>query len=234
MPGARAWATASTHIWTPSTDVQPFNVWHVTSDLYLALERDAAGGRIPTVTNLGITVGVLPTRRLNVEVGFDHKSGLGTLDDYPMYGNVKIGVPENAFGRFLPALAVGVFDVGTKSERTDYNVIYGKAAKTFSVAGVSLGRLSAGWFTGNEKLLLDGHGEEDASGLLAAWERTMTEISEKLWVCLEYMGTESAYGSISVGASWKVAPNASVLAGYDIFNNDDIVDAATIQVDIDI
>lgn len=234
LPGARALATASTHIWAPSTDVQPFNVWHVTSDLYLALERDAAGSRIPTVTNLGVTVGILPTKRLNAEVGFDHKSGLGALDDYPMYGNVKIGIPENAFGRFFPAIAAGAFDVGTKSERTDYNVIYAKAAKTFSAGGVSLGRLSAGWFAGNEKLLLDGRGEKDASGLLAAWERTMTEISDKLWVCLEYMGTESAYGTISVGASWKFAGNVSVIAGYDMFNNDDLVDAATIQVDIDI
>ena len=94
-----------------------------------------------------------------MEVGLDHKSGLGPLDDYPMYGNLKIGVPENAFGRFSPALAVGVFDVGTKSDLTDFNVFYAKIAKTFTVDSVSLGRVSVGYFGGNEKLLVDADGD---------------------------------------------------------------------------
>jgi hypothetical protein len=48
------------------------------------------------------------------------------------------------------------------------------------------------------------------------------------------MGTESVYGSFNVGASWKVADNVSVLGGYEIFNNDDLIDTVTLQVDIDI
>lgn len=232
--GANAHATASTHIWAPSTDVQAFNVWHITADMYLAAENDAAGNRIPAITNIGLTVGVLPLKRINMEIGVDHKSGLGALDNYPMYGNLKIGVPENAIANRFPALAAGVFDVGTEGDLTGYDVVYGKVAKTLSVGDVSFGRLSAGYFTGNEKLLLDSKGEKDNSGLLAAWERTVTEVSDKLWVCVEYMGTESVYGSFNVGASWKVADNVSVLGGYEIFNNDDLIDTATLQVDIDI
>ncbi|MDD4857462.1 MAG: hypothetical protein PHD74_05060 [Candidatus Krumholzibacteria bacterium] len=233
MCGANANATASTHIWAPSTDVQAYNVWHITTDMYLAVENDAAGDRVPTITNVGLTVGVLPLKRINMEIGLDHKSGLGTLDGYPMYGNVKIGVPENALGNGSPAAAVGVFDVGTKRDMTDCNVIYGKIARTFSANGVSLGRFSVGYFTGNEKLLLDRNGDKDNSGLLAAWERTMTEISDKLWLCVEYMGTESVYGSLNIGASLKLANNVSMLGGYEIFNNDDLVDTVTLQVDID-
>jgi len=231
---ANAHATASTHIWAPSTDVQGFNVWHITTDMYLAVGNDAVGNRIPTITNIGLTVGVLPLKRINMEIGIDHKSGLGALDNYPMYGNLKIGVPENAIANGFPAVAAGVFDVGTKSDATDYNVVYGKIARTISAGGFSLGRFSAGWFAGNEKLLLDGKGEKDKSGLLAAWERTVTEISDKLWICVEYMGTESVYGSFNIGASWKVVENVSVLGGYEIFNNADLVDTATLQVDIDI
>jgi hypothetical protein len=234
MPGARAFATASTHIWAPSTDIQAFKVWHVTSDLYLPVERDAAGGTLPAVTNLGLTVGILPFDRLNVEVGFDHKSGFGPLDGYPMYGNAKIGIPENAFGGISPALAAGVFDVGTKRNRTDYDIFYVEIAKSVSLGDVSFGRLSLGYFNGNEKLLVDGSGGKDNSGVLAAWERTVSELSDKLWVCLEYMGTESAYGTLNVGASWKVAGNVSLLGGYDIFSNRNIVDTVTLQVDIDI
>lgn len=229
-----AHATATTHIWAPSTDVQAYRLWHVTADMYLAVKNDAAGNRVPSVTNVGLTVGVLPFKRINMEIGADHKTGLGALDDFPMYGNVKIGIPEGAFGNGTPAAAVGVFDVGTKGGRTDFDVIYGEIARTFSARGVSLGRLSAGYFMGNEHLLVDRQGKKDNTGLLAAWERTMTEVSDKLWLCVEYMGTESLYGTLNVGGSWKFANNVSMIFGYDIFNNSDLVNTVTVQVDIDI
>lgn len=228
-----AHGTASTHIWAPSTDVQPFKLVHVTADMYLPVEYDAAGNRIGTVTNLGLTVGVLPFKTINMEAGLDHKSGLGTLDDYPMYGNLKLGVPEGAYGRFFPALAVGVYDVGTKSDLTDFNVFYAKIAMTFAVDSLSLGRVSVGYFGGNEKLLVGQDGAADETGLLLAWERTMSELSDRLWVCVEYQGTESVYGTVNFGAAWKFATNVGLLAGYDDFNNPGYPGAATIQVDID-
>ena len=161
------------------------------------------------------------------------KSGLGTLDDYPLYGNAKLGIPEDALAKGVPALAVGVFDVGTKADLTDYNVLYAKAAKTFMVDSVSLGRVSVGYFVGNDQLLLDADGEKDEQGVMVAWERTMTEWSDRLWLCAEYMGTKSAYGTVSLGASWKFAPTVAVLGGYSIFNNDALPGTATVQVDID-
>jgi hypothetical protein len=229
----QASATATTHIWAPSTDIQPYKLVHLTTDMYLPMEHDAFGARISSVTNLGLTVGILPFKAVNMEIGFDHKSGLGSLDDHPLYGNVKVGLPESAFGRFSPALAVGIFDVGTKSDLTDFNVIYFKAAKTVNAGKTSLGRLSIGCFTGNDKLLLDGEGEKDNTGVLAAWERTMTEWSDKLWLCVEYMGSESAYGTFNLGLAWKFAPNVAALGAVDIFNNSDLASTGTIQVDID-
>lgn len=233
MLSGTASATATTHIWGPSTDVQAYKLWHMTGDLYLPVERDASGGRLPAVTNLGLTVGVLPLKNLNAEVGFDHKSGMGAADDYPMYLNFKFGVPEGAFGSLSPAVALGAFDIGTKKDMTDYNVFYGKLAKSLSVSGRSLGRISAGYFIGNENLLFDGRAEKDNAGVLVAWERTVSEVSDKLWFCVEYMGTESVYGTLNVAAAWKVAPNVAVLAGYDVFNNEDLIDTGTLQVDID-
>jgi hypothetical protein len=226
-------ATASTHIWGPSTDIQAYKLVHITTDMYLPVEDDAGGSRIPSVTNLGLTVGVLPFKALNMEVGFDHKSGLGMLDRYPLYANAKIGLPENAFGGVSPAIAVGILDVGTKADLTDFNVIYGKVAKTISAGRVSLGRFSVGYFVGNDELLLDGDGEKDNAGVLLAWERVITEWTDKLWVCAEYMGTKSAYGTFNVGLSWKFAPNVAVLGGVDFFNNGDLPATGTVQVDID-
>lgn len=227
------YATPTTHIWAPSTDVQPFKKWHITSDFYFPAERDSAGNRPNTVTNLGLTVGVLPFEKVNMEVGFDHKTGYGDLDDYPMYFNAKLGIPEKAFGEHFPALAVGVFDLGTAKDKTNYDVIYGKVAKTLSADKLSLGRISLGYFSGNSKLLLDQNGDKDNHGVFAAWERTMTEISPKLWVCLEYMGTNSSYGTWNVGASWKFSDNVSAILGYDIYNNRNLADTVTMQVDID-
>ena len=228
-----AFATPSTHIWAPSTDVQPYKKWHITCDMYIPVEKDNTGVRWSTVTNLGLTVGILPLKNINMEVGLDHKSGTGLLDDYPLYFNAKFGTPEDGFTKFFPALAVGIYDVGTKRDQTDNNIVYAKAAKTFKAGKTSLGRFSVGYFTGNKNLLLDDKGEKDNQGLLAAWERTLDEISNKLWICAEYMGTKSGYGTLNFGFSWKFADNVFMIFGYDIFNNRNIPDVATFQVDID-
>jgi len=226
------YATASTHIWAPSTDVQGYKKWHLTSDFYVPTESNSSGARPNTITNFGLTVGVLPFEKLNAEAGFDHKSGYGDLDDYPWYFNTKVGIPENAYGKFFPALAIGIYDVGTKKNKTASNIIYAKAAKTFSVWDLSLGRVSLGGFSGDGDILLHGD-KRDNKGLLFAWERSIPEISDKLWVCLEYQGTRSSYGAWNAGFSWKFADNVSAIFGYDFYNDKDLADTYTVQLDID-
>ena len=228
------YATPSTHIWAPSTDVQAYKKWHITSDFYVPTENNADNSRPNTITNFGLTLGVLPFKKLNAEVGFDHKSGYGALDDWPWYFNTKIGIPEDAFGKFFPALAVGVYDVGTraKDNRTNNNVWYGKAGKTVSLGDFSLGRFSLGYFRGNSKLLLHS-GKKDNDGALICWERTMSEISDKLWVAVDYQGSRSSYGALNLGFAWKFADNTSAIFGYDIYNDRDLANTYTVQVDID-
>jgi hypothetical protein len=232
-----AGATATTHIWGPSTDIQPFNLWHITSDFYLPIQKVETAPntkvQLSPVTNLGLTVGVLPFEKVQMEIGADHKAGFGSADAYPMYFNAKLGTPEGAWFKHSPALAVGMLDLGMKKDVTDYNVVYGKAAYTLPVVG----RISAGYFTGNKKLLLDSKGEKSNTGLMAAWERTMTEVSDKLWLCVEYMGSKSSYGTLNFGCSWKASDNVVFLAGYDVLNDQDLTYATntlTFQADIDL
>jgi hypothetical protein len=227
-----SYATPSTHIWAPSTDVQPYKKWHITSDYYVATESNSTGSRPSTITNFGLTVGVLPFEKLNAEIGFDHKSGFGELDDYPWYFNTKLGIPENVYGDLFPALAVGIYDVGTKENKTAPNIIYIKAAKTFSAGDLSLGRFSLGGFEGDRDILVH-NGKKDNKGLLFAWERTMSEISDKLWVCVEYQGSKSSYGTWNAGFSWKFSDNVSAIFGYDFYNDRDLADTYTVQIDID-
>ena len=226
-----SFATASTHIWAPSTDVQQYKLWHITSDFYVPTENNSDGSRAPTVTNMGLTIGVLPFKNLNAEVGFDHKSGTG-VDDFPFYFNAKVGIPENAYGPFFPALAVGIYDVGTKHNKTDDDVNYFKAAKTFEVNKFSLGRVSLGAFEGNKNLLTY-NGKASNKGILACWERTVPEISDKLWIAAEYQGSKSAYGTWNLGFSWKFSSNTSMLFGYDMYNDKDLPNTYTVQLDID-
>jgi hypothetical protein len=144
-------------------------------------------------------------------------------DDTPYYFNAKVATPEGALFGGSPALAVGGYNFGTESDVTNQNIVYGLVAKTLPVVG----RFSVGYFTSNEDVIGD-----DNSDILASWDRTLTEISPKLWAAVDYQGGESALGALSFGLSWAFADNVSVIAGYDIFNNSDLNDTFTTQLDI--
>lgn len=47
----------------------------------------------------------------------------------------------------------------------------------------------------------------------------MPEISDKLWLAVDYMSGRNANGSLNFGFSWAFAKNVSVIFGYDIYNN---------------
>ena len=78
-------ATPSTTYWTPATsDIQPFNVWHIGVDNYFRLYQSSTdtNNLAPSNTNaparldgfptdVGLTVGVLPFEKFQMEVGID-------------------------------------------------------------------------------------------------------------------------------------------------------------------
>lgn len=215
-----ALATPSTQIWIPSTDIQAFGSFHLGIDNYVAAEGE---GQAPFYV-LGLTAGVLPFEKVQAEVGIDYMaSGGDPYDDYPLYFNAKVATPEGALFGGSPALAVGGYNFGTESDLTNQNIVYGLIAKTLPV----IGRLSVGYFTSNEDVIGD-----DNSDILASWDRTLSEISPKLWAAVDYQGGDSALGAFSFGLSWAFADNVSVIAGYDIFNNKDLNDTFTTQLDI--
>ena len=250
-----AYATPSTQIWIPSTDIQPFKTVHLNFDTYLRVKPEGSdpnrqtgvpsNQNLPPVYVVGPTFGVLPFAKLQAEVGFDliyggSNTGFG-LDKYPFYGHFKIGMPED--NTWIPAVAVGMYNIGTKSGdarkgelATNQDIAYGLVAKTLPV----IGRLSAGYFVGNKKVLVNdtldasGNFESDEKGVLLSWDRTMTEISDKLWLGVDYQGSKSALGALSFGVSWAFAKNVSVILGYDVYNNRKVAgqNTATIQVDI--
>lgn len=212
----QVFATASTQIWNPSTDIQKQGTVHFGIDNYFSiLKNDEKPYQI--YPDLGITVGAFKY----LEVGID----MIQPSPDPFYFNFKLGFPESDM---IPALAVGGFNFGTKSDVTDYNILYGVAAKTLP----TIGRLSVGYYSGlNADLFLDETGKKAEQGIIATWDKTLTD---KIWACVDYASGNSWYGSLSIGASYAFSSNASIIFGYVIANNSDVVpnDAFTTQLDI--
>ncbi len=224
------WAGPTAYISGPSTDFQDYMEPAMTAAVNLAEKTDEAGARPNTVTGLGFINGFLPYKYFSLEAGFDYKSCGDPADDYPVYFNMKAGFAEGGLGAGLPAVVSGIFDAGTKAGRSNYNVVYAEAAKTAVLGGLDMGRFSAGWFTGSKHLLLDSDGDKDNSGLLAAWDRVIPEISDRLWASVDYMGTKSAYGSWNFGLAWKFNSKVSAIIGYNDFINNDFVDTYNVQL----
>lgn len=223
-------ATPSTQIWIPSTDIQKYKTFHLNVDNYVAVKKEDSGAWKAPVFLLGPTMGVFAGEKVQAEAGFDLiKAGL-SADSNPLYLHAKIGTPEGSLGAGSPALALGGYNFGFKKDATDQNIIYGLAAKNFG----KLGRLSAGYYAGNDKVLLDEKGKKANTGALLSWDRSMSEISDKLWAAVDYQGGDSALGALSFGASWNFSPNTSVIFGYDVYNNDKIAGANTYTVQLDI
>ena len=228
-----AFATPSTQIWIPSTDIQKFKTFHLNIDSYVHLSDEPDGTRRSPIFMIGPTVGVLPFEKVQAEVGFDLMyQGDANLDDYPIYFHAKVGTPEDSMFTWSPALAIGIYNVGIKPDLTTQDMVYGLVAKTIPV----IGRLSAGYFYGNSTVLVDENGADANHGLLASWDRTMKEISDKLWLAVDYQGSESGLGAVNFGASWAFSSNVSVILGYDHYLNQNVTgrDTATVQVDINL
>jgi hypothetical protein len=208
-------ATPSTQIWIPSTDVQAFKSCHLGIDNYVRIEN-VDGARGAGMYDFGLTAGISPFSLLQAEVGVDYLSmGDPIYDKHPFFFNMKIGTPEDSLFKYSPAIAIGAFNFGLEKNLTNYNIIYGLIAKTFPIVG----RVSLGYYTGNDKLLVDENGKKSNTGVLVSLDRQIPEVSDKLWFGLDYQGGDNSLGALSFGFSWAFSSNVSVILGYSIYNN---------------
>lgn len=220
-----AFATPSTQIWIPSTDIQPYKSLHLNFDSYVRTQTNDDGTFTAPIYDIGPTFGVLPFEKVQAEVGFDLIYSGSSADKYPLYFHAKLGTPEGSLFAGSPALAVGGYNFGLKHEVTDQNITYGLAAKTIPV----LGRLSAGWYWANDDTV-----KKDNNGVLLSWDRTLSEISDKLWAAVDYQGGKNGLGALNLGIAWAFAKNTSVIFGYDIYNDEDYAGQNTFTVQVDI
>jgi len=225
VTGNLAMATPSTQIWIPSTDVKAFKEIHIDVDNYMRFSPKPDAG--PNYYNIGLSAGVLPSENIKLEVGIDmlmtSLQNDNQSDNHPLYFNAKLGTPEDAFGvKGLPAFAIGAFNLGTYDKpeigvSTRQNIVYGLVGKTLPV----IGRLSAGGYYGSSRALATAgnpSSTKNNSGVMASWDRSMPEISDKLWLAVDYMSGNNANGEISAGGSWTFSKQVSLIVGVVFFN----------------
>jgi hypothetical protein len=240
-----AMATPSTQIWIPSTDVQGYGTFHLGIDNYFRASGvaksppSATATRDANVMDIGPVAGILPFEKVQAEVGFDYLVNANDPNDnHPWSGNFKIGTPEDSIFKFSPAFAVGMYNIGPSQSASNaplvtsgQNIVYGLLARTLPVVG----RLSAGYYRGSERALVNTSGNSANDGALLSWDRTMTEISDKLWMAVDYQSGNNVDGAVNFGASWKFAKNVSVIFGYDVYTKKALAgnNTFTTQLDID-
>jgi hypothetical protein len=217
-----AMATPTAQIWIPSTDAKALK--ETTINLINIARFSNAADAGPNYYMVGVTTGVLPFEAVKLEVGLDYMT-TGTkakIDDNPFYFNAKLATAEDLGFKGMPAFAVGAFNLGTYDKpevglSTRQNIAYALAAKTIPV----IGRISAGGYYGAKRALANGTNTIDTdmnSGLMLSWDRTITEVSDKLWAAVDYMSGNNGNGQLGIGGSWAFNKQITLLVGVQIFN----------------
>lgn len=216
-------ATPSTTYWTPMTmDLQSYGVLHVGLDNYFTVLRKASNGAGAFPTDAGLTLGVLPFEKVQMEIGADW---LEPSDD-PFYFNAKIGTPENSLFDGSPTLAIGIFNVGTKKGVTNQNIGYAVVGKTLPWVG---GRLAAGPYVGNRNALVDGDGAAANAGFMVAYDYGFLPVKDKagnefnrLVLAADYASGKNAIGGGGVGLYYYFSKDVSLLTGPVWYNAETI------------
>jgi hypothetical protein len=168
-----------------------------------------------------------------MEIGVD----LLESSDNPLYFNAKLGIPEDAFFPWQPTLQIGIFNVGTKSDVTNQNIVFGVIGKTIP----HIGRLSVGPYLGNSKVLVDKNGEKENSGLMVAFDSAFLPTKDaagneysRVVLAADYATGKNAFGGGGAGVYYFFTKDISLLTG-PVFFNEEAINGKwkwTIQLDI--
>lgn len=206
--GLAVFATPSTLVTIPSTDIQAAGTWHLGMDTLVPM---SASESVP-FADLGLTYGVHP----RVEIGVD----LISPADNPLWLNAKVLVltPDQS----PVPVAVGVYNYGT-NEPENQQVLYAVGSYVLPVAdGV---RLTAGGWQANDTAT--SIGAED-TGLMLGLDKTIGP----WWLGADYLSGDSALGSVNVGVGYALTDSIGIIMGYDYYNASGATDAVNFQLDV--
>ncbi len=214
---ASASAGPSTTFWTvATTDVQPFGRWNLSYNSFFtpgAPRTDAP--HLPD--DIGLTVGVLPSQRLNMEIGIDL---LEPTHD-PLFFNAKLGTPEGTLFNGSPALNIGLFNAGTKAGVTNQNIVDFIVGRSLPH---DLGRLFAAVYRGSDTLR-SSRGDVENKGWMLAYQRGFwpdkagDKEFNRVVLAADYASGRNAIGGGGVGLYIFFWPNVNLLTGPVWFND---------------
>lgn len=235
LTSGTAYATPSTTFWTPMTlDIQPYGVFHLGMDNYFSTKASSTGSLATDFTSP--TLGVLPFKRLQMEVGVDYFANT----PHPWLFNAKLGSPENTWFKGQPALEVGIFDCGRKTHlnRADLDILYGVVGKSVG----PIGRFSIGPYIGNHAALVSSSGKSENAGLMVAFDHGLVPIKDKsgavdydkLVFAIDYASGKNAIGGGGAGFYYYFNKDVSLLVGPTFFNDAGINGRWKVSVQLDI
>ncbi len=228
-------ATPSTTFWAPSTPfVQPLGVLHVTYDTYF-------GSKTAYPIDVGLTMGVLPWKSLQSEIGFDlfYPSIDGSeAIDVPLVLNAKVGAPEDTYFKGQPGWSVGIFGAGLKKGFNNQNVLGAMIGKSLPHVGVaSIG----GYHALNKDLFLSADGSEARSGFMAGWLSPSIDVPriDKIVLAWDIQTGKNVLGATGGGAYLYFTPAVDLLIGPVFFFEDELQPGGskslwTVQLDVDL
>jgi hypothetical protein len=180
-------------------------------------------------TELGFIVGAVDNGTLSVETGLSWVEPVAQDNLNALRGNVKFAVQEESAGGV--GFALGAFDYGFKANAGSHNLIYGLLSRNL---GASWGRAQAGYFSGCPDTLQDETRNPSQKGFMAGWERALSEWHSALTAVIEWMGSNSIRGQLSLGFRWIPKEAATFTIGYNIPNNRQLArDSVTAQLSVE-
>jgi hypothetical protein len=232
-----AGATPSTTYWAPSTAAcQAPGVPHVTYDTYFGKGPAAGSQGAPNYPiDTGLTIGLLPSKKIQGEVGFD----LLLPSQDPFYLNAKLCTPESSLFPGSPGISFGIYNVGFKEGVTDYNVLH----LMFQKAIPGGGYIAAGGYHGlNRTLFTNSEGEVVRTGAMVGFFSPDIKVGlkglKKINLTADVQTGKNVLGAWGVGAYFYFADNVSLLVGPVFFLDKNLQPGGrktlwTAQIDID-
>ena len=232
-----AWATPSTVFWTPATAyLQPFPVPHITFDTYFG-DKGAYG------IDTGLTMGLLPLEKFQMEVGFDFLYPNKTKAAIQL--NAKLGIPEGAFGIWFPGITTGVLGIGFVKGVSDYDAWHAEVGKTFIINGHSIGTLAAGAYygLGDKATWAGSDGTVRRAGFIGSYTSPDIMINRPGLNKINFMGDvqtgKNAVGGGGVAIGLFFTPAIDILTGPVFFFDRDKQPGRSlmlwsVQLDVDI
>ena len=219
-----AWATPSTTYWTPCTiDIQPAGVTHLGLDDYFTVGSTQPVAQFPT--DLGLTFGANLPGKAAAEFGFDILSPGAN----PLYFNAKIGYRECVLSKNAPAIQLGFFNFGTRSDVTNQNIAYLTVGKSLPNGRT---RIAASYYAGNGGVLRSGAGDKDNTGFMAAFDHAI--VPGKWVLAGDYASGKNAIGGGGIGVYYYFTKDISLLAGPVWFNDSAINGPTKMTAQLDV